>query len=72
MDDKMYKELLESQLQWSKNQTAILVAMESKLYEMKKIAEHAVGNKLSASELDSSTEQINNLNQEYHKLVELY
>ncbi|QHJ69585.1 hypothetical protein [Planococcus halotolerans] len=72
MDDRMYKEFLESQLQWSKNQTAILDKMESKLLEMKKVAEYAAGNVLSSVELENSTAQINKLNQEYQRLTESY
>lgn len=46
----MYKKFLESQLQWSKNQSAVLEKMESKLHEMKVIAEIAVANVLSIDE----------------------
>lgn len=72
MDDRMYKEFLESQLHWSKNQTAILGEMESKLLEMKKVAEYAAGNVLSSAELENSTAQINKLKQEYQRLTESY
>lgn len=72
MDAKIYKEFLESQLQWSKNQISILDHMESKLLEMKKLAEYAASNLLSSAELENSTAQTNKLNQEYHRLTDSY
>lgn len=68
MDDQMYKEFLESQLQWSKNQSAVLEEMESKLHEMKKIAETAAGNELSIDERKTLNKRMEILNHEYHVL----
>ncbi|RLQ91017.1 hypothetical protein [Planomicrobium sp. Y74] len=68
MDDRMYKEFLESQLRWSKNQISILDDMESKLLEMKKVAEYAAGNELSIEERETSSKRMEILNQEYHIL----
>lgn len=65
MDDKTYKEFLESQLQWSKNQTAILDEMESKLGEMKEIAEQATKNDLSGSVREQLNCQLERLKYEY-------
>lgn len=68
MDDKMYKEFLESQLQWSRNQSAVLEKMESKLHEMKNIAEIAVANVLSINERESLNERMEILKDEYDLL----
>ncbi|MCM3611974.1 hypothetical protein M4S82_12015 [Planococcus sp. MERTA32b] len=65
MDDRMYKEFLESQLQWSKNQIAVLDEMESKLQEMKKIAEYAAENDLSFNERKKLNSHLKELRNEF-------
>ncbi|WP_341202113.1 hypothetical protein [Planomicrobium okeanokoites] len=68
MDDKMYKEFLESQLIWSKNQSAVLEKMESKLREMKEIAETAAGNEVSRATREKLNERMAILKNEYRTL----
>ncbi|TAA72235.1 hypothetical protein [Planococcus salinarum] len=68
MDDKMYKEFLESQLQWSKNQSAVLEKMESKLHEMKEVAETAAGNEVSKATREKLNERMEILKNEYRTL----
>lgn len=68
MDNKMYKEFLELELQWSKNQMAILDEMENKLQEMKKIAKIAVANDLSMNDRKSLNDRMQILKHEYNRL----
>ncbi|KXH79733.1 hypothetical protein [Sporosarcina sp. HYO08] len=69
--DKTYedrKKFLEEQLQWCKDQDAILEEMNVKLHEMKRIAEYAVEHKLTVVEVDKLNGQLNELKREVHFL----
>lgn len=68
MDDKMYKEFLESQLEWTMNQSAILEEMENKLQEMKKIAVYAAGDEISKDERETLNKRLKILKHEYDTL----
>ncbi len=62
------KHFLEAQLEWIKNQDAILVEMDKKLHEMKRIAEYARDQVLTSSEIDELNQQLNELKQEVDSL----
>ena len=62
---KEQKEFLEEQLQWTKDQIAILDEMDKNLHEMKKIAEHAAENNLSTDEIEKQNSQLEDLQSEY-------
>jgi len=57
------KHFLEAQLEWIKKQDAILVEMDKKLHEMKRIAEYARDQELTSSEIDELNQQLNELKQ---------
>lgn len=67
-DHQDRKEFLEQQLQWCKDQDAILEEMNGKLHEMKRIAEYALEHKLSSAEVDKLNGQLNELKQEVYFL----
>ena len=62
---KEQKEFLEEQLQWTKDQIAILDEMDGKLQEMKKIAEYAAANDLATDEIEKLNSQLKGLQNEY-------
>ncbi|TWT03671.1 hypothetical protein [Planomicrobium sp. CPCC 101079] len=70
-EQKEYKELLEQQLQNTKEQIQILDEMDFKLHEMKKIAEYAAGDGLSPEERSNSNKQIEQLKKEVDSLETL-
>ena len=59
---------LENQLQWCKVQESNLQELESKLLEMKTIAENALKPFLSALELTKLNQRLNELKKEVHSL----
>ncbi|MFC4557576.1 hypothetical protein ACFO3D_05060 [Virgibacillus kekensis] len=64
------KEFLEQQIQWSKNQVAILDKIDSRLHEMRAIAEYARDHKLDKGEADRLNRQLNELKNEIYSLEE--
>ncbi|KEF40312.1 hypothetical protein M670_00338 [Schinkia azotoformans MEV2011] len=60
-DELERKKFLEDQLQWCKEQDRILEEIESKLYEMKKIAAYALKHDLSLIEINELNGQLGNL-----------
>jgi len=65
---KESKHFLEGQLEWIKEQDAILVEMDKKLHEMKRIAEYARDQELTSSEIEEVNQQFNELKQEVDSL----
>jgi hypothetical protein len=63
-----YKKLLEEQLEWCKERDCILEKIESKFYEMKRIAEYALKHDLTSEEIDGLNGQLNELQSEVHSL----
>jgi hypothetical protein len=70
-DHKEYEEMLEQQLQRTKEQLTILDEMDNKLLAMKKIAEYAVRNNLNAKERSHLNEQLEQLKKEFDSLEAL-
>lgn len=68
---KEYKELLEQQLQWTKEQISILNEMDNKLLKMKKIAEYAAVTNLSAKERMNLNLKLDRLKKEFDSLEAL-
>lgn len=62
------KKFLEEQLQWCKEQDKILEEIDSKLHEMKRIAEYAIEQKLHSEEIERLNGQLNELKSEIHSL----
>ena len=62
---KEQKEFLEEQLQWTKEQIAILDEMDSKLQEMKKIAVYAAENEIPTNEIEKLNSRLKGLQIEY-------
>ena len=60
-DERDCKRFLEDQLQWCKEQDCILEEIESKLSEMKKIAEYALNHELSSLDINELNSQLGNL-----------
>lgn len=67
-DQQELKKFLEQQLQWCKEQDRILEEIDSKLLEMKRIAEYAFVNELNSKEVDELNGQLNELKNEVHSL----
>ncbi|MFD2679328.1 hypothetical protein [Bacillus seohaeanensis] len=63
-DQQEQKKFLEQQLQWSKEQSRILVEIEEKLHKMKEIAEYALKHELSPIEINILNGQLNDLKNE--------
>ncbi|TWT27805.1 hypothetical protein [Planomicrobium sp. CPCC 101110] len=70
-EQKEYKELLEQQLQNTKEQIQILDEMDFKLREMKEIAECAARDKLSPKERFNSNKQMEKLKKDFESLKAL-
>lgn len=62
------KQFLKKQLQWCKEQDRILEEIDSKLHEMKRIAEYALKHDLSSVEVEELNCQLNELKNEVHSL----
>ena len=62
------KKFLAEQVNWCKQQDAILEKIENKLYEMKELAEYARDHCLSLREIDEVNCQLAVLKQEVHSL----
>lgn len=61
------KKFLEQQLEWSKDRSKILDAINDKLHKMKEIAEFSLAHKLSRTEIKKLNMQLNALkNEVYH------
>ncbi|MFC2947676.1 hypothetical protein [Virgibacillus sediminis] len=67
-DQQELKKFLEDQLQWCKDQDHILEEIDSKLHEMKRLAEYALTHELSLVEVEELNAQLNNLKSEVHSL----
>lgn len=63
-DDQERKHFIEAQLEWIQKRDAILVEIEEKLHDMKRIAEYARDQVLSSSELNRLNRQLYDLQQE--------
>ncbi|WP_066290401.1 hypothetical protein [Bacillus sp. FJAT-29937] len=59
---------LEQQLEWSKDRSKILDAINDKLHEMKEIAEFSLTHNLSLNEIHKLNEQLNTLKDEVKHL----
>ena len=67
-DEREHKRFLEQQLEWCKKQDRILEEIETKLYEMKKIAQYALDHELTEIEIELLNNQLNELKSEVHLL----
>lgn len=67
-DQQEYKKFLKEQLQWCKKQDHILEEIDTKLHEMKRIAEYALDNELRSEEAEELNAQLNELKNEVHLL----
>jgi hypothetical protein len=67
-DQQEYKQFLEQQLHWCKEQDRILKEIDIKLHEMKRIADYAVEHDLTSVEIDILNGQLNELKSEVHFL----
>ncbi|KAA9022047.1 hypothetical protein [Niallia endozanthoxylica] len=67
-EQQEYKQFLDHQLKWCKNQDLILEGIEIKLYEMKKIAQYVVNHELTAIEIEQLNDQLNELKSEVRVL----
>ncbi len=67
-DQQEHKTFLEEQLEWCKEQDRILEEIDTKLHEMKKIAEYALERELTLEEIDESNNRLNGLKNEVHFL----
>ncbi|MCA1040471.1 hypothetical protein LCM00_13240 [Bacillus infantis] len=64
------KRFLEEQLLWCKEQESIMENLDSKLYEMKRIAEYALEHELSSKQVEVLNYQLNELKNEVFSLEE--
>jgi len=69
-DRQEQKKFLEEQLHWCKEQDRILEEMESRLREMKRIAEYALEKELNSAEINELDGRLNELKKEVHFLEE--
>ena len=67
-DQQEHKKSLEQQLQWTKERIQILDEMDVKLHEMKRIAEYALEQHLSALEIERLNGELNVLKGEFSSL----
>ncbi len=63
-DQQEHKKFLEEQLEWCKEQNRILEEIDTKLHEMKKIAEYALERELTLDEIDELNNRLNGLKNE--------
>ncbi|CAM3273704.1 hypothetical protein FITA111629_14030 [Filibacter tadaridae] len=71
-DQQEHKKSLEQQLQWTNEQVRILDEMDVKLHEMKRIAEYALEQNLSARETETLNDELNALKSEFSSLEKQY
>lgn len=62
------KQFLEEQVEWCKQQDRILEQIESKLYEMKELAQYAYSHALTQAEADGLNNKLNDLKEEVMSL----
>jgi hypothetical protein len=62
------KKFLEKQLQWCKEQDRILEEIDSKLHEIRRIAEYALENEIHSEKTKELNVQLNELKSEVHTL----
>ncbi|WNS81303.1 hypothetical protein RRU94_10880 [Domibacillus sp. DTU_2020_1001157_1_SI_ALB_TIR_016] len=55
------KQFLKEQVEWCKQQDRILEQIESKLYEMRELAQYACCSKLTSMEANELNQRLNNL-----------
>jgi predicted nuclease with TOPRIM domain len=67
-EEQEHKRFLEQQLQWCKEQDRILEEIETKLYEMKKIAQYALAQELTPLESEQLNDRLKELEREVHLL----
>ncbi|MDQ0214936.1 cob(I)alamin adenosyltransferase [Oikeobacillus pervagus] len=67
-DEHQNKKILEEQIQWCKEQDQILEEIETKLFEMKKIAEYSLEYELTSDEIDELNGQLQELKCEVQSL----
>jgi Tfp pilus assembly protein PilO len=67
-DEQDHKKFLEQQLDWCKEQDRILENIETKLHEMKKIAQYSLEYKLTPLEINQLNDQLKELESEVHFL----
>jgi hypothetical protein len=67
-DEQDRKKFLEEQLEWCKEQDRILEEIDSKLHEMKQIAEYALNHELTSVEIDQLNGQLHVLQSEVQLL----
>jgi len=67
-DLQVVKRFLEEQVEWCKGQDSTLEEIDSKLHEMKRIAEYALVNELNSIEMEELNGKLNVLKSEVHSL----
>jgi hypothetical protein len=67
-DEQDRKKFLEEQLEWCKEQDRILEEIDSKLHEMKEIAEYALNHELTSVGIDQLNGQLHVLQSEVQLL----
>ncbi|WP_033827755.1 hypothetical protein [Bacillus andreraoultii] len=67
-EQRVLKEFLEQQLEWTKEQAYILDQINEKLHQMKRIAVYAVEHNLSDYEINELNTKLDILKQEVHML----
>ncbi len=67
-DEREHKQFLEQQLEWCKEQDRILEEIETKLHEMKEIAQYSLENELTPLEINQLNNQLKELENEVHLL----
>lgn len=63
-DQQEEKQFLKEQVEWCKQQDRILEKIESKLYEMRELAQYTWCSSLTSMEADELNQQLNNLKNE--------
>lgn len=67
-NEQEHKKFLEQQLEWCREQDRILEEIETKLHEMKKLAQYAFDYELTPLEIDQLNGQMKELESEVHSL----
>lgn len=63
-DKQEEKQFLEEQVEWCKQQDRVLEQIESKLYDMKELAQYAYSHVLTQGEADELNIKLNDLKEE--------
>lgn len=66
--EQQTRQFLEQQLKWCKEQDHILEQIETKLHEMKEIAQYTLDHELSIIKIEHLNDPINQLKNEVHSL----